>query len=214
VPEPTPILDVVQPDNTCSNLPSELWRSTFLARFRNLRKVNTRLPCEWVLTHGHQNIAQPTIHVHIDPDGSRKVMPDKKERDLWWKFLTGLPESDWNPPKKPKKPSKKSRFSGHMQALCDEPEVAHDINDEHNHDETHETWRINSEGDVELAEDDLADASRSIVRQPHVGPAFPISTGETASATCALSNYTCHDQPRYPREITPSLLRKIDHVRV
>lgn len=29
-------------------------------------------------------------------------MPDKKERDLWWAFLSGRPEREWNPPKKPK----------------------------------------------------------------------------------------------------------------
>lgn len=29
-------------------------------------------------------------------------MPDKKDRDLWWAFLSGRPEREWNPPKKPK----------------------------------------------------------------------------------------------------------------
>ncbi len=29
-------------------------------------------------------------------------MPDKKDRDLWWAFLSGKPEREWNPPKKPK----------------------------------------------------------------------------------------------------------------
>jgi hypothetical protein len=29
-------------------------------------------------------------------------MPDKKDRDLWWAFLSGRPEEEWNPPKKPK----------------------------------------------------------------------------------------------------------------
>ena len=33
---------------------------------------------------------------------SRKIMPDKKERDLWWAFLSGRPEREWNPPKKSK----------------------------------------------------------------------------------------------------------------
>ncbi len=32
-------------------------------------------------------------------------MPDRKERDHWWAFLNGRPESEWNPPKKPKKPN-------------------------------------------------------------------------------------------------------------
>ncbi|OAX44478.1 hypothetical protein K503DRAFT_656202, partial [Rhizopogon vinicolor AM-OR11-026] len=194
VPEPVPTLDVVHPNTRSSNLPSELWCSTFLTHFRNLRK----------------NIVQPTIHVHISPDGSRKVIPDKKERDLWWKFLSGLPESDWNPPKKQKKPaSKKSKISSHMRAFCDEPEVAYDTNDEQNHNELHETWRINSEGDVELAEDELL-RSVTVVQPPHIGPAFPASIMETVSGM-APPDYPGTAQLCNPREITPSLLRKIDH---
>ncbi|KAH9894433.1 hypothetical protein C8Q73DRAFT_745923 [Cubamyces lactineus] len=76
--EPKPHRDV---------LPSEEWRTTFLRRFKNFRK----------------NSVQPTIHVRI-PNASSKIMPDKKERDLWWAFLAGRPESEWNPPKKPKQP--------------------------------------------------------------------------------------------------------------
>lgn len=144
-------------------------------------------------------------------DGSRKVMPDKKERDLWWKFLAGLPESDWNPPKKPKKASlSKNRFSGHMRAFCDEPGVPHDKNVEQNHSDSHETWRINSEGDVELA----ADAPQSIDQPPQIGPVFSASTMGTPSVIDPLSNHIGHEHPCSPREITPSLLRKIDHVRM
>ena len=29
-------------------------------------------------------------------------MPDKAERELWWAFLAGKPETEWNPPKQPK----------------------------------------------------------------------------------------------------------------
>lgn len=144
--------------------------------------------------------------MYIGLHGFRKVMPDKKERDLWWKFLAGLPESDWNPPKKPSK--KKSRFSGHTGAFCNEAEVARDTNDN----ETHETWRINSEGDVELAQDEPADALRSIVQPPQIGPASSASTMETACGVNPPSNGTGLDQHCNPREITPSLLCKIDHV--
>jgi len=166
---------------------------------------------ECLLNHGLQNIVQPTIHVHID--GSRKVMPDKKERDLWWKFLAGLPESDWNPPKKPKKASSKNRFSGHMRAFCDEPEVPHK-NVEQNHNESHETWCINSEGDVELAVDESAGALQSVDQPPQIGPVFSASIMETPSVIDPASNHTGHEQHCSPREITPSLLRKIDHVRM
>jgi len=151
--------------------------------------------------------------VHIDPYGSRKVMPDKRERDLWWKFLAGLPESDWNPPKKPKKSSlKKSRFPSHMPAFCDESELDHDNIDEQNYYESHETWRINSEGDVELAEDDPPSSSA----QPlPIDSALSILSAETESKSMGpLSTRPGHDQVCNPREITPSLLRKLDHVRI
>jgi hypothetical protein len=198
LPEPVPPPDLVQPDSSRSNLPSELWRSTFLTHFRNLRKVT--------------NIAQPTIHVHIDPHGSRKVMPDKKERDLWWTFLAGSPESDWNPPKKPKKMSKKNRSSGHMLAFCDELEVEYNTNHQQNCDETYETWRINSEGDVELAEDNPADTPSSAAQPHRNSPAFSMSTAVTGFRnTSPLSTHPGPEQLCKPREITPSLLRKIDH---
>ena len=30
-------------------------------------------------------------------------MPDRKERDQWWAFVSGKSEMEWNPPKKPPK---------------------------------------------------------------------------------------------------------------
>lgn len=160
-----------------------------------------------------QNIAQPTIHVHIDPHGSRKVMPDKKERDLWWSFLAGSPESDWNPPKKTKKISTKNRSYGHMSALCDESQV--ETNDQQNIHETHETWRINSEGDVELADDNLAGTPSSAVQPRSNGSVLSMLPVQTESRnTSSLLTRPGPEQPCKPREITPSLLRKIDHVRM
>jgi len=29
-------------------------------------------------------------------------MPDKKDRDAWWLFLSGAPASEWDPPRQPK----------------------------------------------------------------------------------------------------------------
>ncbi|KAI0722248.1 hypothetical protein C8T65DRAFT_628733 [Cerioporus squamosus] len=87
VPAPLSAIGTGDESSRKSILPSEEWRETFLRRFKNFRKNST----------------QPTIHVHI-PDCSSKVMPDKKERDLWWAFFAGRPESEWNPPKKPKQP--------------------------------------------------------------------------------------------------------------
>ena len=50
-----------------------------------------------------QNSLQPAIGVSA-PAGvaGLKVMPEKKERDHWWAFLNGAPESEWNPVKKSK----------------------------------------------------------------------------------------------------------------
>ncbi|KAI0650217.1 hypothetical protein C8Q79DRAFT_900011 [Trametes meyenii] len=94
-PEPAAAAPLPGPSQTKARtdvLPSEEWQEMFLKRFKNFRK----------------NSVQPTIHVHI-PDPSSKPIPDKKERDLWWMYLAGHPESEWNPPKKPKQP-KPSRW--------------------------------------------------------------------------------------------------------
>ncbi|KAF8351591.1 survival motor neuron interacting protein 1-domain-containing protein [Amanita rubescens] len=68
-------------------LPTLEWRTAYKIHFCNFRK----------------NLDQPTIHVEYTPGGAgRKTMPDKKDRDLWWAFLSGKLETEWNPPKKPK----------------------------------------------------------------------------------------------------------------
>jgi len=75
-------------------LPSPEWRAVYKKRFCNFRK----------------NFNQPTIHVQYMPEGGgRKTMPDKQDRDLWWIFLSGRPEAEWNPPKKPRAQKKKQK---------------------------------------------------------------------------------------------------------
>ncbi|KAI0051278.1 hypothetical protein FA95DRAFT_1485653 [Auriscalpium vulgare] len=72
------------------SLPSEEWRSIFERHFRNFRS----------------NVCQPTIGVHLLQSSSAphvKVIPDKKDRDAWWAFLQGAPDSVWNPPRVPKR---------------------------------------------------------------------------------------------------------------
>ncbi|KAJ7590883.1 survival motor neuron interacting protein 1-domain-containing protein [Mycena floridula] len=100
------------------SLPSDHWRDLYESRFRNFRK----------------NMRQPTIHVPILQTDHQKLMPDKNERDLWWAFLEGKPESEWNPPKQSKPKSR-------MRAFTPEAEA----------DGASETWHINDEGEVELA---------------------------------------------------------------
>jgi len=78
-----------------SPLPSEEWRSEFERHFRNLRG----------------NISQPTGHPRqVGP--LRKMIPDKKNRDAWWAFLEGAPESVWDPSRSIKH-GKQRRGEGH-----------------------------------------------------------------------------------------------------
>lgn len=70
----------------------------------------------YILTYVYpQNIAQPVIHIVAGPsapNGGRKLLPDKKDRECWWAFLQGLPESEWNPPKRPKVDKERRRQHG------------------------------------------------------------------------------------------------------
>ncbi|KIL00058.1 hypothetical protein PAXRUDRAFT_130783 [Paxillus rubicundulus Ve08.2h10] len=89
-------------------LPCEEWQTTFQSHFCNLRK----------------NLTQATIHVHFDPPGARQMtMPEKKDRDAWWKFLTGHPESAWSPKHRSsrKQPSTLRRMRGFPDTADVEP---------------------------------------------------------------------------------------------
>ncbi|KAF8640085.1 hypothetical protein AX17_001325 [Amanita inopinata Kibby_2008] len=87
-------------------LPCAEWRTIYQMRFRNFRK----------------NFNQPTIHVQYVPKRSgHGRMPEKKERDLWWAFLSGEPESTWNPPKTTKVQKPKKRKFQH--AFADDEET-------------------------------------------------------------------------------------------
>ncbi|KAF8842720.1 hypothetical protein BDN67DRAFT_947119 [Paxillus ammoniavirescens] len=89
----------LSPQPSTDVLPCEEWRTAFQSHFRNLRK----------------NLTQATIHVHFNPPGARQlIIPEKKDRDAWWKFLTGHPESAWSPKHRSsrKKPSTLRRMRG------------------------------------------------------------------------------------------------------
>lgn len=113
-------------------------------------------------------------------------MPDKKERDLWWAFLAGKPESEWNPPKQIKSSVKRG-----MRAFTDDPGVV-----------TQETWSVNDDGEVELA---------SRVEPTH---ALPTPTGsihelEEAGGAQASTDASVIQECK-PRPPTPALLREMD----
>ncbi|CAL1701147.1 unnamed protein product [Somion occarium] len=163
-------------------LPSQEWQDLFLRRFKNFR----------------QNTLQSTIHVHVPIAGpSKKIIPDKKERDAWWAFLSGKPESEWNPPKKPKVPkSQKSRGKG-MRGFSDD---TYD-NVSQTASSCSHTWTVTDTGEVELAEQSVLSQSPSLLDQ-----AFPpdkrsvLGTVKTSPPAKLLQ-----------REPTPTLLRGIDH---
>ncbi|KAH7931194.1 hypothetical protein BV22DRAFT_1042555 [Leucogyrophana mollusca] len=202
---PVPQGNSLVAQTACAALPSEEWRAIFEKNFRNFRK----------------NISQPSIRVHIDPSGSGyKIMPDKKERDLWWKFLAGQPETEWDPPKKPKQvaPSRKRHFSSGMRAFgYEDPELGEYDSDQEKG--LHETWRINPEGEMEIAnEHNLTESlptpsgtpppTDSAVngKQPEfqAGLAEPVLQGGNSESVQGYPS-------PLPREPTPTLLRKIDH---
>jgi len=170
-------------------LPHDEWRKLFEEHFRNFRK----------------NMATQTTDVH---DASQKLMPDKRERDLWWAFIAGRPESDWNPPKKPKqtpKPKGKGRNKpGKMRGFTDDQ-------DEHATDSgalSQETWRVNEEGEVELS------YSQDATPAP-LGPHLPVDTS-TGDRRANVERVLCtgNENQEVPsakmREPTPSLVSQVD----
>ncbi|KAG7449008.1 uncharacterized protein BT62DRAFT_929006 [Guyanagaster necrorhizus] len=178
VPNPYEIPDMTTPsasgrDSSSGHpsLPSTEWRARFETRFKNFRK----------------NVSQPTASVQLPQVPGNLLIPSKKERDFWWAFLSGKPESEWNPPKKPKQNKK---LKG-MRAFTDDSDA------EITYEAVQETWQINKDGDVELA---------SQVRSSSVhGPADEAKTLDNVSSLGESP------PPSYkPRPLTPSLLQHID----
>jgi hypothetical protein len=127
-------------------------------------------------------------------------MPDKKERDCWWAFLAGRPESDWNPPKKTKTDANaRKRHSyrrDHSPATYPEEDLQ----------STHETWHINDEGEVELV----------LSKDPSESLPTPSSTpvpSEPPALDHMHNQGTSYIPPMLKqREPTPTLLAYMDHV--
>jgi hypothetical protein len=129
-----------------------------------------------------------------------------KERDAWWLFLTGQPESEWNPPKKPKKQNKRDQrygnYGGGMRGFPLEYEV--------HYTSASDPLYASEEGEVERAITvDVID----LLPTPSTTPApsettlqvdddgTPQGSGSTATSASVL-----------PPEPTPLLLRNLDHV--
>ncbi|KAG6869348.1 hypothetical protein C0993_000101 [Termitomyces sp. T159_Od127] len=160
--------DRVMPSHV--SLPSEDWRATYETRFKNFRK----------------NVNQPTIGVPFAPyNGIQRPLPDKKERDFWWNFLAGKPESDWNPPKQPKTNAAMRRLSSSTQPDTTFASVHR----------WRESWQTNDDGEVEL-----------VLRSDPSSPA-PLEAAQGSSTVTMPIQETIIYKPREP---LPRLLRYID----
>lgn len=185
-------------------LPCEEWRIAFQTHFSNLRKVRASPgrcnPC----IHIAQNLAQETIHVdHAHSGSTRRVIPEKKDRDAWWKFLAGYPESAWSPWKKPAAPHRMRTFSDSFEVVHPEVEASFPAVESRNEPSHHPIPCLrNSPQNVSpqpISFDTLRTAE-SISSTPLA--ADPSKSTEIEEPVKQLS----------PPEITPSRLREIDHV--
>jgi hypothetical protein len=161
-----------------------------------------------VLTVYPQNVNQPTIHIQMPPErGPRiKLMPEKKERDLWWAYLAGNPESDWNPPKKPKQSQKTLKRRRGMRAFSDDV-GSHD-------DPQQEIWRVNDDGGIEnVSSVDPTEPFPTPICS-HGPPESP-TLGEEQLISPSMVSEALPPQTTIlkPREPLPSLLKHIDQVR-
>lgn len=126
-------------------------------------------------------------------------MPDKRERDCWWAFIAGLPEIDWNPPKKLKSDASIRKGRRYGRGYSPEPDSPEDPL-------AQETWHINDEGEVELAL--LDDPTESL----------PTPSGTPAPDPQSLQTKAILQDQEFSsvvvqREPTPSLAAYLDHVR-
>ncbi|KDR83932.1 hypothetical protein GALMADRAFT_54455 [Galerina marginata CBS 339.88] len=175
-----------------SHLPSEEWRKTFEFRFQNFR----------------QNFNQPTIHVGTANAGSRRLMPDKKDRDMWWAFLSGRPDSEWNPTKKSKGKLKKLQSLGQgMRAWTDADDPAQNVPADTL---TYNSWQQRND-DREVEQELRMDVSETLPSA--VGTPVPLDCLEgliQSSSSVAEPSSALTEEVLVPREPTTALLKSID----
>jgi hypothetical protein len=165
-------------------MPSDEWQRNVTMRFTNFKKVQCGRKYILCTNLYLKNLAQPTIHVSKPPGA--KVIPDRKDRNAWWAFLAGKSESEWNPPKRSKTDKARDSFRRTMRGFSEErlSETSQV-----------ETWRVNEEGEVELA----------VTADP--GESLPTPNGTPAPSDATEIEIKM-------RQPTQSLLQHIDDVRV
>lgn len=130
-------------------------------------------------------------------------MPDKKERDAWWNFIAGNPESDWNIPKKPKV-DRRRRYGQTAPAEGDSGEEGEVRN---------EVWQVSGDGETQPSND-----PSETLPTPSGTPAPPdVIKSETVDGSLNHAQREIDSKTipgkQQQREPTPSLIAHLDHVR-
>ncbi|KAI6035093.1 survival motor neuron interacting protein 1-domain-containing protein [Pisolithus orientalis] len=162
-------------------LPCEKWRDIFQSRFRNLRK----------------NMMQPTVHVRHS-SLIQSLIPEKKDREAWWKFLAGRPESEWSPAARAES-RKKSKPSHNTSVVLERLRNAGQGID---------TVPPSGQNPVETPGNDtqtiaVANLPSRVMTEP--------SDNNLATISMLQDQAQQEDAKLMPREATPSRLRGIDH---
>ncbi|KAL0949329.1 hypothetical protein HGRIS_009403 [Hohenbuehelia grisea] len=162
-------------------------------------------------------MAQPTASIgpQLPQAKNKKPMPQKKERDLWWAFLLGKPESEWDPPKRPKNKTLNKLLHGggarNMSMMVDtsreaQPSLRMEEADGQQADDADDVASIasssNDKPDRETENANALEPSNASAPTPFVDTGEPVK--------CPPSAYASLPPTPTPREPTPSLLRRID----
>ncbi|KJA29872.1 hypothetical protein HYPSUDRAFT_126273 [Hypholoma sublateritium FD-334 SS-4] len=163
-------------------LPSEEWRQLFELRFKNFRK----------------NFAQCTTHIGPTIPPRKNLIPDKKDRESWWSFLSGRPESEWNLSKKVKLKARKQPAG--MRGWADSQRVSTTVQN---------SWN-NDEGEVE--EELMIDPAETLPSPK--GTPVPLDCLEAMSqpgSSTPITSYPMLEEEKFvPREPITQFLKLID----
>ena len=132
-------------------------------------------------------------------------MPEKKERDRWWAFLNGAPESEWNPVKKPKN-KRNTAYGGNTSFSS-----AYDgMNDVAQYEVTYEDESVQEA----VVMDEYGEITEITATVSSSVPApLPISQYEGGTDESSKDdNAGKLNQPGRPKQPTPALLGLMDSV--
>lgn len=150
-----------------------------------------------------QNLTQATIHVDHDHSGSRRrVIPEKKDRDAWWKFLAGYPQSAWSPGDRS---ARKKVSTSCARASADKVVQSANVAS------LPDGQPINEPSPFPIV--CLDDLLRNVPRHPStVGNIRTVESTNPVPFAASISSEDVEEEQLSPPEVTPSHLREIDHV--